>query len=184
MVRSRACVRNGAAKPSSPRQGYAQMTHQNPARPLRMHQLANATGPHRKTLRDKCLPFSDITGDPRRTRTLNLLIRSQLLYPVELWDRIGPICRRTAPKASCQFCWSTFQRMSRRCFADGPELHVRSVRHARCPRRRLTGGRVRGWTKVLHVKGHSANAAARDLGHSWWHANDTAGHPSCPRRFR
>ena len=26
-------------------------------------------------------------GDPRRTRTLNLLIRSQLLYPVELWDR-------------------------------------------------------------------------------------------------
>ena len=25
-------------------------------------------------------------GDPTRTRTPNLLIRSQLLYPVELWD--------------------------------------------------------------------------------------------------
>jgi hypothetical protein len=28
-------------------------------------------------------------GGPRRNRTLNLLIRSQLLYPVELWDRDG-----------------------------------------------------------------------------------------------
>ena len=28
-------------------------------------------------------------GDPGRTRTLNLLIRSQLLYPVELRDRSG-----------------------------------------------------------------------------------------------
>ena len=27
-------------------------------------------------------------GDPGRTRTLNLLIRSQLLYPVELPDRL------------------------------------------------------------------------------------------------
>ena len=25
-------------------------------------------------------------GDPTRTRTPNLLIRSQLLYPVELWE--------------------------------------------------------------------------------------------------
>ena len=30
-----------------------------------------------------------MTGDPTRTRTPNLLIRSQLLYPVELWDRFG-----------------------------------------------------------------------------------------------
>ena len=38
-----------------------------------------------------CLPFhqeGNITyGDHGRTRTLNLLIRSQLLYPVELRDR-------------------------------------------------------------------------------------------------
>ena len=31
------------------------------------------------------------SGDPRRTRTLNLLIRSQLLYPVELRDRLGAV---------------------------------------------------------------------------------------------
>jgi hypothetical protein len=27
-------------------------------------------------------------SDPRRSRTLNLLIRSQTLYPIELWDRV------------------------------------------------------------------------------------------------
>ena len=30
-----------------------------------------------------------MVGDPARTRTPNLLIRSQLLYPVELRDRWG-----------------------------------------------------------------------------------------------
>ena len=32
-------------------------------------------------------------GDPTRTRTPNLLIRSQLLYPVELWDRLLRLLR-------------------------------------------------------------------------------------------
>ena len=33
-------------------------------------------------------------GDPGRTRTLNPLIRSQVLYPVELRDRVEPGMRQ------------------------------------------------------------------------------------------
>ena len=34
-------------------------------------------------------PVSEcLIGDPRATRTPNLLIRSQMLYPIELWDHL------------------------------------------------------------------------------------------------
>ena len=40
------------------------------------------------------------SGGPRATRTPNLLIRSQMLYPIELWDRAKTIERkRTFEKA-------------------------------------------------------------------------------------
>ena len=35
-------------------------------------------------------PFSKF-GGPRATRTPNLLIRSQMLYPIELWDLVKTI---------------------------------------------------------------------------------------------
>tara|TARA_B100000989_G_scaffold199386_1_gene150694 strand:- start:44 stop:646 length:603 start_codon:yes stop_codon:yes gene_type:complete len=39
-------------------------------------------------------------GGPRATRTPNLLIRSQMLYPIELWDRVQMITqKRTGLKA-------------------------------------------------------------------------------------
>ena len=33
------------------------------------------------------------SGGPRATRTPNLLIRSQMLYPIELWDPVKTITR-------------------------------------------------------------------------------------------
>ena len=41
-------------------------------------------------------------GDPGRTRTPNILIRSQVLYPVELRDRAGPLM----PQVMSQGKWS------------------------------------------------------------------------------
>ena len=45
------------------------------------------TLPPRKTRRERS------NGTPRRTRTPNLLVRSQTLYPIELWAR-GPLAER------------------------------------------------------------------------------------------
>ena len=33
-------------------------------------------------------------GGPRATRTPNLLIRSQMLYPIELWDRVQILAQK------------------------------------------------------------------------------------------
>ena len=35
------------------------------------------------------------SGGPRATRTPNLLIRSQMLYPIELWDRVKIITQKS-----------------------------------------------------------------------------------------
>ena len=42
----------------------------------------------------------EIVGDPLRTRTPNLLIRSQLLYPVELRDRLALFCCKISDSSS------------------------------------------------------------------------------------
>ena len=56
--------------------------------------------------RKNSISMSDDTireiGDPGRTRTLNILIRSQVLYPVELRDRVTHSCRRCRHRASGQ----------------------------------------------------------------------------------
>lgn len=46
-------------------------------------------------------------GDPGRTRTLNILIRSEVLYPVELPDRCSPSTETRPTDArdqAVQFC--------------------------------------------------------------------------------
>jgi hypothetical protein len=35
-------------------------------------------------------------GGPRATRTPNLLIRSQMLYPIELWDPLKTLAQKKA----------------------------------------------------------------------------------------
>lgn len=47
----------------------------------------------RSVIQVQCQMLKGGIGDPRRNRTLNLLIRSQLLYPVELSDRTGVVWR-------------------------------------------------------------------------------------------
>ena len=55
--------------------------------------------PHERSYYEKTDPIRDLLfrGAPCGTRTHNLLIRSQALYPIELMAHAGSVARKTVP---------------------------------------------------------------------------------------
>src|SRR5262249_29485362 len=91
------------------------------------------------TLRFPCSPL--VNDAPRRTRTSNLLIRSQMLYPIELW------APETRSKSQTYFRSKVESTATLR---DRPDLISTTTIQTKTPRKTAGNGRYKTRTCDLH----------------------------------